>query len=38
VRADLAKPGSSVDLMVRGKARQAEVVKTPFSAHRFFRG
>ena len=38
VRADLAKPGTSVDLMVRGKAREAEVVKTPFSAHRFFRG
>jgi aminomethyltransferase len=38
VRADLAKPGASVNLMVRGKAREAEVVKTPFSEHRFFRG
>ncbi|XBQ16378.1 MAG: glycine cleavage system aminomethyltransferase GcvT [Oceanicaulis sp.] len=38
VRADLAKPGTPLELMVRGKARQAEVVKTPFSEHRFFRG
>jgi len=38
VRADLAKPGTALDLMVRGKARPAEVVKTPFSEHRFFRG
>ena len=38
VRTDLAKPGTGVDLMVRGKARQAEIVKTPFSEHRFFRG
>lgn len=38
VRTDLAAPGTSVELMVRGKAREAEVVKTPFSAHRFFRG
>jgi len=38
VRTDLAVPGTRVDLMVRGKAREAEVVKTPFSAHRFFRG
>lgn len=38
VRADLAKPGTPLDLIVRGKARSAEVVKTPFSAHRFFRG
>jgi aminomethyltransferase len=38
VRADLAKAGTALDLMVRGKARPAEVVKTPFSQHRFFRG
>ena len=38
VRADLAKPGTALELIVRGKARAAEVVKTPFSEHRFFRG
>ena len=38
VRADLAQPGTALDLMVRGKARPAEIVKTPFSQHRFFRG
>ena len=38
VRADLAKAGTELDLMVRGKARAAEIVKTPFSTHRFFRG
>ena len=38
VRIDLAKPGTALDLMVRGKARAAEVVKTPFAPHRFYRG
>jgi len=38
VRTDLATPGTQVDLMVRGKARPAEVVKTPFAPHRFYRG
>ncbi len=30
VRADLATPGTQVDLMVRGKARPAEIVTLPF--------
>ncbi len=30
VRTDLAKPGTRVNLMVRGKAQPAEVVKPPF--------
>ncbi|MEO1040007.1 MAG: glycine cleavage system aminomethyltransferase GcvT [Pseudomonadota bacterium] len=38
VRADLAAPGTPVDLMVRGKARAAEIVKTPFVAQRYYRG
>lgn len=38
VRTDLSAPGTQVDLMVRGKARPAEVVKTPFAPHRFYRG
>lgn len=38
VRTDLSAPGTQVDLMVRGKARPAEVVKTPFTPHRFYRG
>ena len=38
VRTDLATPRTPVDLMVRGKARPAEVVKTPFAPHRFYRG
>jgi aminomethyltransferase len=38
VRADLARPGTAVDLMVRGKARPAEIAKMPFAPHRFHRG
>ncbi len=38
VRGDLAKPGQALDILVRGKPRQAEIVKTPFAEHRFFRG
>ncbi len=38
VRTDLAAAGTQVNLMVRGKARPAEVVKTPFAPHRFYRG
>ena len=30
VRADLAEPGTKIDLMVRGKARAAEVCELPF--------
>jgi len=38
VRADLAKPGTPLELMVRGKARTAEVASLPFAPHRFHRG
>ncbi|MCH8490121.1 MAG: glycine cleavage system aminomethyltransferase GcvT [Oceanicaulis sp.] len=38
VRTDLAKPGQPIELMVRGKARPAEIAKTPFAPHRFYRG
>ncbi|MCC5980094.1 MAG: glycine cleavage system aminomethyltransferase GcvT [Oceanicaulis sp.] len=38
VRSDLAKPGTALDLMVRGKARPAEIVSMPFAPHRFHRG
>lgn len=38
VRADLAKPGTAVDLLVRGKPRAAEIAKLPFTPHRFHRG
>lgn len=38
VRADLSKPGQPVELMVRGKSRPAEIAKTPFAPHRFYRG
>lgn len=38
VRADLAKPGTPLELMVRGKARAAEVASLPFAPHRFHRG
>jgi aminomethyltransferase len=34
----LAKPGTALELLVRGKARAAEVAKTPFAPHRFYRG
>jgi aminomethyltransferase len=33
-----AKAGSSVQLIVRGKARPATVVKLPFAAHNYYRG
>jgi len=32
-----AKVGTLVDIMVRGTARPAEVVKTPFTPHRYIR-
>ncbi|MGY6531645.1 glycine cleavage system aminomethyltransferase GcvT [Glycocaulis sp.] len=38
VRSDLAKPGTALDLMVRGKARPAEITSMPFAPHRFHRG
>jgi len=38
VRADLARPGTEIELMVRGKARPAVIAKTPFVPHRFYRG
>lgn len=38
VPTELAKPGTALELLVRGKARAAEVVKTPFAPHRFYRG
>lgn len=38
VRSDLARPGTALDLMVRGKARPAEIVSMPFAPHRFHRG
>ncbi|MEM1106243.1 MAG: glycine cleavage system aminomethyltransferase GcvT [Pseudomonadota bacterium] len=37
VRADLAAPGTQVDLMVRGKPRRAEVAPLPFVEHRYKR-
>ncbi len=33
-----AKAGTELELLVRGKARAAEVAKTPFAPHRFYRG
>jgi len=38
VAIEFAEPGTKVDLMVRGKARPAEVVELPFAPHRYFRG
>lgn len=32
------KTGDAVDLMVRGQARPAKIVKMPFHPHRYFRG
>ncbi len=32
------KTGDAVDLMVRGQARPAEIVKMPFHPHRYYRG
>ena len=37
VRSDLAEAGTKVDLLVRGKARPAEVVALPFVPHRYKR-
>jgi aminomethyltransferase len=37
VRRDLAEPGTKIDLMVRGKARPAEVVSLPFVPHNYKR-
>ena len=37
VRADLATPGTAIDLMVRGKARPAEISSLPFVPHRYKR-
>ncbi|RAN38294.1 glycine cleavage system aminomethyltransferase GcvT [Hyphomonas pacifica] len=37
VRSDLAGPGTKIDLMVRGKARPAEVVSLPFVPHNYKR-
>ncbi|PHS21993.1 MAG: glycine cleavage system protein T [Robiginitomaculum sp.] len=38
VRADLAVPGTKLELMVRGKAHPAEVVKLPFVPQNYYRG
>ena len=38
VAIEFAKPGTKIDLMVRGKARPAEIVELPFAPHRYFRG
>ena len=37
VRADLADPGTPVELMVRGKSRPAEIAALPFVEHRYKR-
>lgn len=37
VRADLAQPGTPVELMVRGKPRPAEIAALPFVEHRYKR-
>jgi len=38
VAIEFSEPGTKIDLMVRGKARPAEVVELPFAPHRYFRG
>lgn len=38
VPAEIAKPGTEIELIVRGKARPAEIVKMPVVEHRFYRG
>lgn len=38
VPTEIAKPGTEIELIVRGKARPAEIVKMPIVEHRFFRG
>lgn len=37
VQAAFAEPGTQVDLIVRGKARSAEIVTLPFVPHNYFR-
>lgn len=37
VRAELAAPGTPVELMVRGRARPAEIADLPFGEHRYKR-
>ncbi len=37
VRADLASPGTPLELMVRGKSRPAEIAELPFVPHRYKR-
>ncbi|RIJ32917.1 glycine cleavage system aminomethyltransferase GcvT [Henriciella mobilis] len=37
IRADLAEPGTQIELMVRGKARMAEVAALPFVEHNYKR-
>ncbi|MEM7767512.1 MAG: glycine cleavage system aminomethyltransferase GcvT [Pseudomonadota bacterium] len=37
VRADLATPGTPIELMVRGKPRKAEIAALPFVPHRYKR-
>ncbi|MCC9620743.1 glycine cleavage system aminomethyltransferase GcvT [Thalassospira sp. MA62] len=38
VAIEFAQPGTKVDLMVRGKARPAEIIELPFAPHRYYRG
>lgn len=38
VPTEIAKPGTGIELIVRGKARPAEIVKMPVVEHRFYRG
>ena len=38
VTPDFAKAGTELDILVRGKARAAEVVKTPFVPQNYYRG
>lgn len=38
VPVELARPGTEIDILVRGKARPAEIVKMPVVEHRFYRG
>lgn len=38
VAIEFATPGTKVDLVVRGKARPAEIIELPFVPHRYYRG
>ena len=38
VRSDLAKTDTPLNLIVRGKALPAKVIKLPFVPHRYFNG